>query len=44
MNKDRKPKKNKREDIICVAYDMLHGFSVNVHMELLVEQAITLSK
>ncbi len=45
MSEDRRPKETKKtEDVICVLYDMLHQFSVNVHLELLVEQAIALSK
>ncbi len=41
---DKGTKKKKREDAICVVYDKLHQFCINVQMELLVEQAIALSK
>ncbi len=40
----QKTKKKKREDAICVAYEKFHQFCINVQMELLVEQAIALSK
>ncbi len=49
MGEERQPNdiatnEKKKDDIICVVYDRLDKFCINVQMELLVEQAIALSK